>query len=206
MKMKRLLLSLISMLVIGSAWAETTLEGVSFSADAVTGYKGATATLNINLSSTLLISGYQFALVLPDGVTIPTHKETVVKDGEEVEIDVYNYTNTERQNGFTVSGNYVDGRYRFLAANYAGGTVVKGEGCIVKLPLIISNDAKVGTYDLVFSQLDDPNLTGECNVSYSNESYKNEKIFFSKFNQYNVEKIMIYFSFLKIIFVFKIIE
>ena len=169
--MKRLLLSLISMLVIGSAWAETTLEGVSFSADAVTGYKGATATLNINLSSTLLISGYQFALVLPDGVTIPTHKETVVKDGEEVEIDVYNYTNTERQNGFTVSGNYVDGRYRFLAANYAGGTVVKGEGCIVKLPLIISNDAEVGTYDLVFSQLDDPSLTGECNVSFSNESY-----------------------------------
>ena len=171
MKMKRLLLSLISMLVIGSAWAETTLEGVSFSADEVTGYKGATATLNINLSSTLLISGYQFALVLPDGVTIPTHKETVVKDGEEVEIDVYNYTNTERQNGFTVSGNYVDGRYRFLAANYAGGTVVKGEGCIVKLPLIISNDAEVGTYDLVFSQLDDPSLTGECNVSFSNKSY-----------------------------------
>lgn len=169
--MKRLLLSLISMLVIGSAWAETTLEGVSFSADEVTGYKGATATLNINLSSTLLISGYQFALVLPDGVTIPTHKETVVKDGEEVEIDVYNYTNTERQNGFTVSGNYVDGRYRFLAANYAGGTVVKGEGCIVKLPLIISNDAEVGTYDLVFSQLDDPSLKGECNVSFSNESY-----------------------------------
>lgn len=169
--MKRLLLSLISMLVIGSAWAETTLEGVSFSADEVTGYKGATATLNINLSSTLLISGYQFALVLPDGVTIPTHKETVVKDGEEVEIDVYNYTNTERQNGFTVSGNYVDGRYRFLAANYAGGTVVKGEGCIVKLPLIISNDAVVGTYNLVFSQLDNPSLTGECNVSFSNESY-----------------------------------
>ena len=164
--MKRLLLSLLSMLVIGSAWAGTTLEGVSFSADAVTGYKGATATLNINLSSTLLISGYQFALVLPDGVTIPTHKETVVKDGEEKEIDVYNYTNTERQNGFTVSGNYVDGRYKFLAANYAGGTVGKGDGCIVQLPLIISNDAEVGTYDLVFSQLDNPSLTGEMPPVY----------------------------------------
>ena len=157
MKMKRLLLSLISMLVIGSAWAdEVTVADVEV-------LEGSTGVIYLNLGfdSDVSYRGFQFDMYLPEGITYVSHE---LGGAEHVSNGEYTFS----YNDITAVGETKQ-HIRFVYTDFSGAVLTEGKLCAIVVKSAESVSA--GTYegqivDLIVSENENAQLkVPDCNFN-----------------------------------------
>ena len=103
---------------------------------------GATMTLPIQLKNASAIQGFEFELVLPEGVTVET-------DGN----GKLAATLTDRVSTSGLEGARLDnGNYTFV---FTSPTRILGtEGAVMNVPLVVAEDMEVGTYNIVVKDVE----------------------------------------------------
>lgn len=103
---------------------------------------GATVTLPVQLTNADAIQGFQFKLVLPEGVSVQT-------DGEGKPMA----TLTERAGTQGLdAANQGDGIYQFV---YTSSSRILGtSGAIVNIPIVVANNVTVGQYDVTVKDVE----------------------------------------------------
>ena len=172
--MKRLLLSLISMLVIGSAWADgvtptdlTTFDDVIY-ANSSTVLRGtASFNLPIYVKSHQNFTAVDFSLVLPDGAT--------VKDLNGIEQSRRRYEKTSGSDVYEYN-QQSDGSYRIIGTGTCDRGYASGDDVYSYVTIDISG-LEAGEYPLIIKNTTidgfmDPDTgvkTGEASAVISNE-------------------------------------
>ena len=103
---------------------------------------GATMTLPIQLKNASAIQGFEFELVLPEGVTVET-------DGNgKLAATLTDRVSTSGLEGARLdNGNY---KFVFTSTNRILGT----EGAVMNVPLVVAEDMEVGTYNIVVKDVE----------------------------------------------------
>ena len=111
--------------------------------DVTTSY-GSQADLPIILNNAEVISGIQYKLTLPEGVSLAE------EDGEPI------VSLTNRTDGFTAMGRKdpdTKNSYLFVMFSLGGNSITGNEGAIMNVKLNISSDVKVGRYDIIIEDV-----------------------------------------------------
>lgn len=106
---------------------------------------GSTVNLPIILNNQEEISGLQFKLTLPAGVSV------VEKDGNLV------VSLTDRTEDFTVMGRkdlYEDNSYLFVVFSMSGNSIIGNEGPILNVKLTANSNMKLGEYDIAIDDVE----------------------------------------------------
>ena len=108
------------------------------------GYKGADATMEIELTNDVIVAGAQFDMTLPEGVTFAS------------------YELTERTTGMTLSSD--NGRYILFSMPDQGvkHTIAVGNGTILKFKFNIAETVATGDYPITFANA---TISDESNAS-----------------------------------------
>ena len=108
------------------------------------GYKGADATMEIELTNDVIVAGAQFDMTLPEGVTFAS------------------YELTERTTGMTLSSD--NGRYILFSMPDQGvkHTIAVGNGTILKFTFNIAETVATGDYPITFTNA---TISDESNAS-----------------------------------------
>lgn len=101
----------------------------------VFGRAGSTITLPVALTNKQSISGFDFSIVLPEGLTF----------GEA--------ETTDRTEGMVASQNFVDGVYRFSVMSMSGGSVAGNDGVVLNIPLQIGSALENGEYPILIKDI-----------------------------------------------------
>ena len=103
---------------------------------------GATVTLPIMLTNADAIQGFEFELVLPEGVSVETDG-----DGKLAA------TLSERFNTTGLDGaRQENGSYKFVFTSTS--RILGKEGAIVYVPLVVAEDAAIGSYDITIKDVE----------------------------------------------------
>ena len=119
-------------------------EAGALSVGDISSCNGMVATLPIYLRSNDEIAGFQFRLILPEGVS------AVEEDGEVV------VTLTDRTNGFTVMGRRdidEENVYLFVGLSLNGVSVSSGEDAIMNVKLNITDGINIGEYNIEMDEI-----------------------------------------------------
>lgn len=119
-----------------------TAASYTLSVPNFTGYKGATATMTINLTNDAIVAGAQFDMTLPEGVTFASSELT------------------DRTTGMTLGSD--NGRYILFSMPDQGvkHTIAAGNGAILKFTLNIAETVVPGNYPITFTE---STISGENN-------------------------------------------
>ncbi len=123
-----------------------TAANYTISVPNFTGYKGSDATMAINLTNDAIVSGAQFDMTLPEGVTFA------------------GYELTDRSTGMTMSSG--NGIYMLYSMPVDGVkyTIAAGNGTIMNFKLNIAETVEPGDYTITF---DNVRISGENNEPIS---------------------------------------
>lgn len=103
---------------------------------------GATVTLPIQLANEDAIQGFEFELVLPDGVRVETNSDGMLAA-----------TLTERFSTTGLDGALLEnGNYKFVFTSTS--RILGKEGAVVNVPLVVADDAVIGTYDITIKNVE----------------------------------------------------
>lgn len=105
--------------------------------------KGGSGTLHVVLTDEDIISGFQFDLVLPDGITVSTDA-----NGKLVA------RTTSRTSSHTISSRKVsDGLYRFVVVSMSGSTITKDKGDVMTISLDVADSQTCKNYDITIKDV-----------------------------------------------------
>lgn len=140
---------------------------------------GAKQTLSVALANADEVTGFQFDIKLPNGITL----NTMVNDDEET---VPNITLTERKKTKhqLSCAMQADGSYRVVVLSMSNQTFRDNDGAIVNLSVTASSTLSSGAYTVTLSnihivpivngvqgaRIDQPDYTGYVNVSNQSEN------------------------------------
>lgn len=103
---------------------------------------GATVTLPIQLANEDAIQGFEFELVLPDGVRVETNS-----DGKLAATLTERFSTTGLDGALLENGNY---KFVFTSTS----RILGKEGAVVNVPLVVADDAVIGTYDITIKNVE----------------------------------------------------
>ena len=118
--------------------------------------KGGRGTLHVQLTDEEVISGFQFDLALPEGVTVASDNSgtLMAKLGE-------------RAASHSITASKVsDGLYRFVVVSLSGKAITQGEGDVLTVSLDASSDMATGQYDMAIQNI---KLTIKDGIEYREE-------------------------------------
>ena len=106
--------------------------------NALSGYKGKQVVLPIILKNTQAITGYQFDLQLPTGISLVTNGAAL----------------TDRASGLTIFSNTLGtNQYRFVVVSTAGNTIAAGEAAVMNLTLNVTDGVATGENTIAISNV-----------------------------------------------------
>ena len=113
---------------------------VGFQINKVEVSPGANTTLIVNLDSNIELSGFQFDLEVPDGITVMT-KDNTTEKSERPKM-------TERAIDHTISTNLLEnGKTRFIVVSLEDESINAGNGPIMEITIKADESAKIGNYN-----------------------------------------------------------
>jgi len=142
--MKRRLFILLASLLLITAKGFAYDEANYLYASNIEASAGSQVILPINLHNDTLMSGLQFDLHLPEGVTV------VMEDEETLEASL-----AKRASGFTWMGSQLkDSTYRFLIFPSSKDIIADTDGTILNITLNIADTVKAGVYNIYLVDVD----------------------------------------------------
>ncbi len=100
--------------------------------------KGGRGTMHVLLTDEEIVSGFQFDLAVPEGITV------VSEDGGDLLA-----TLTSRATNHSISASKIsDGVYRFVVVSMTGKTITQGIGDVMTIILDAANEMSLGNYDV----------------------------------------------------------
>lgn len=111
-------------------------------------------TMHILLTQEDDISGFQFDLTLPEGITVAENA------GGQLLAAL-----TNRASSHSISADKVsEGLYRFIVVSLSGKAITQGEGDVMTITLQADNDIAVGEYNVTMKEIE---LTVKNGITYS---------------------------------------
>ena len=111
-------------------------------------------TMHILLTQEDDISGFQFDLILPEGITVAENA------GGQLLAAL-----TNRASSHSISADKVsEGLYRFIVVSLSGKAITQGEGDVMTITLQADNDIAVGEYNVTMKEIE---LTVKNGITYS---------------------------------------
>lgn len=140
---------------------------------------GAKQTLSVALANTDEVTGFQFDIKLPNGITL----NTMVNDDEETVPDI-TLTERKKTKHQLSCAMQADGSYRVVVLSMSNQTFRDNDGAIVNLSVTASSTLPSGAYTVTLSnihivpiingvqgaRIDQPDYTGYVNVSNQSEN------------------------------------